>query len=74
MVFKIDQLTTIVKSAQKLENQKGNKGKSLKQTPKKSDGLLQVQLVLSEKVKSHFNVGIVVVGDIQVVNVPHRET
>ena len=38
MESKIDQLTTIVKSAQKLENHKNNKGKSPKQTPKKSEG------------------------------------
>ena len=38
MESKIDQLTTIVKSAQKIENQKSNKGKSPKQTLKKSDG------------------------------------
>ena len=38
MESKIDQLTTIVKSAQKMENQKSSKGKSPKQTPKKSDG------------------------------------
>ena len=38
MESKIDQLTTIVKSAQKLENQKSGKGKSPKQTPKKMEG------------------------------------
>ena len=38
MESKIDQLTMIVKSAQKMENQKSSKGKLPKQTPKKSDG------------------------------------
>ena len=38
MESKIDQLTMIVKSAQKMENQKSSKGKSPEQTPKKLDG------------------------------------
>ena len=44
MESKIDQLTTIVKSAQKLENQKSNKGKSLKQTPNKEAMWLYAEL------------------------------
>ena len=38
MESKIDQLKTIVKSTQKLENHKNNKGKSPKQMPKQSEG------------------------------------
>ena len=38
MESKIDHLTTIVKSAQKVENQKSYKGKSPKTTPKKTEG------------------------------------
>ena len=38
MESKIDHLTTIVKSAQKVENKKCYKGKSPKTTPKKMEG------------------------------------
>ena len=74
MESKIDQLKTIVKSAQKLENLKNNKGKSPKQTPKKSDWPTMSAAGPFRKGKSHYNVGAVVVGDILVVNVQCRET
>ena len=76
MESKIDQLTTIVKSVQKFDSQKSqnHKGKSPKQTPKKSEGPTPSAAGPFWKGKKPLQVGIVDDGGMLVMNAWHRET